>query len=107
MDEEEDAAAHFSSLEQSDDEDDDAMPDWAGSLFTAWQMLRNDRQFFDMGGCSGIRYAAISAYAADHGIAPDHFGEFLTFLRVMDDEYVAFSSERAKEAAERAKSGNS
>lgn len=107
MDEEEDAAAHFSSRDQGEDEEVVAMPDWAGSIFNAWQMLKNDRQFFDMGGCSGIRYAAISAYAADHGVAPDEFGSFLTFLRVMDDEYVTFSAEKAKESADRAKSGNS
>lgn len=107
MAEEDDAAALFSQAEPLDEEERAEMPDWSGYLMTAWNQLRNDRNWGDLGGCSGIYYSAISAYAADHGIEGEFFGEFLIFLRVMDDEYVAFSAEQAKEAADRAKSGKS
>lgn len=83
------------------------MPEWSGYLVAAWNHLRDDRHWGDTGECGGIFYASISAYASDHGIAGDEFDRFLTFLRTIDDEFVAFSAEQAKQAIERAKSGSS
>ncbi|MBX9911203.1 MAG: hypothetical protein K2Z25_21175 [Beijerinckiaceae bacterium] len=107
MAEEEDAATFFSQAEPLDESEQAEMPEWSGYLMTAWNQLRNDRHWGDMGGCSGMFYAAMSAYARDHGLIGEELDEFLIFLRVMDDEYVAFSGEQAKEAADRAKSGKS
>ena len=85
------------------DEDAPEMPEWSGYLVTAWNALTNDRHRGDMGGCSGIYYQSISAYARDHGLMGDLFHDFYQFLRAMDDEYVAYSGEQAKAAAEKAK----
>ncbi len=102
MEEEADAAALLPDIVDALDENEVEMPEWSGYLFTAWKSLRHDRKYFDMGGCGGIYYSSISAYAGDHGLAGDPFAEFEFYLRVMDDEYVAFSGEKAKEAAEAA-----
>lgn len=104
MAEEGDAAAFFSAGDQEVVEL-PAMPEWSGYLVAAWNQLRDDRHWANTGECGGIYYTAISAYAADHGIIGEDFGRFLTFLRAIDDEFVAFSGEQAKQAVERAKSG--
>jgi hypothetical protein len=79
------------------------MPEWAGYLVGAWYALVNDRTPNEMGACSGIYYASISAYASDHGLSGAEFDDFYLFLRAMDDEYVTICGERAKEAMDRAK----
>lgn len=79
------------------------MPAWANHILAAWNDLSNDRERYDMGGCSGIFYASISAYARDHGLSGDGFSDFKLFLKAMDDEYVALTGEKAKEAADKAK----
>lgn len=85
------------------DEDAPEMPEWSGYLVEAWNALTHDRHRGDMGGCSGIYYQSISAYARDHGLMDEAFHEFESYLRVMDGEYVAYCAERAKEAADKAK----
>ncbi|KUL94326.1 hypothetical protein DK26_15040 [Bosea sp. WAO] len=101
MDEEPDAAEALG--DQIEEIEDDEMPPWAGYLFDAWNALTNDRHRGDMGGCSGIYYQSISAYARDHGLMGDIFPDFYLFLRAMDDEYVAYAAKQAKAAAEKAK----
>ncbi len=102
MEEEADAEALLPDAIEEFDDQTQQMPEWSGYLITAWQSLRHDRRYFDTGGCGGIYYASISAYAHDHGLVGDLFPDFETYLRVMDDEYVAFSAEKAKEAADKA-----
>lgn len=64
-------------------------PYWVG-----WHILRDDRHFGAMGGCSTIFYSAISRYAEDHGIDGTEFDIFLTLLRAMDAEYLLWMSEQ-------------
>lgn len=78
-------------------------PAWAGYLYAAWLTLRDDRFYGAMGGLGRIYYTAISAYAADHGIAGSGFHDFVTFITAMDDEYVAYSNELAKAESEKNK----
>lgn len=105
--EEDDAAAYFSQHDDVDEEESADMPAWSGYLVAAWNHLRDDRYWSQTGECGGIFYSAISAYAADHGIVGEFFSQFLTFLRAIDDAFVAYSAEQAKEAIERAKAGQS
>lgn len=100
MDEEPDAAEALG--DQLDALEEDEMPSWAGYLVEAWNALLHDRHRSDMGGCSGIFYRSISAYARDHGLVGDLFHDFHLFLRAMDDEYVAYSAQKARDAADRA-----
>lgn len=79
------------------------MPSWADYILKAWNALTNDRARYEMGGCSGIWYASISAYARDHGLSGDGFSDFELFFKAMDDEYVSYTAEKAKEAADKAK----
>lgn len=58
-----------------------------------------------MGGLTGIHYAAVSAYARDHGITGEAFALFHAFVTALDDEYVAFEADRAKAEAERRERG--
>lgn len=78
-------------------------PVWAGHLYAAWQLLRDDRFYGAMGGLGRIYYSAISAYAADHHICGSDLHDFVTFLAAMDDEYVAIMTEKQKADAEKAK----
>jgi hypothetical protein len=49
-----------------------------------------------MGGMSRIFFTAIDRYATRHGIAGGAFDDFLFFLHVLDDEYVAWMNEKTK-----------
>lgn len=70
------------------------------TYWVAWHMLRDDRHFGAMGGCSGIYYSAISRYASDHGIRDDEFHVFVVLIRAMDAEFLAWSSEQSKKPPE-------
>jgi hypothetical protein len=62
----------------------------------AWNTLRDERFFGSMGGMGRIYYTAISRYALDHGITDEHF---VTFVYVIDDEFIAWSAEEAAKNA--------
>jgi hypothetical protein len=71
-----------------------AWPIWSGYLQRAWQALKDDRFYGSMGGMSRIYYTAISRYAEDHGI---ELQPFFTFITAMDDVYLAYAFEKAKQ----------
>ena len=48
-----------------------------------------------MGGMGRIYYTAISQYARDNNIELE---PFVTFIHAMDDVYIAFASEKQKQA---------
>lgn len=54
-----------------------------------------------MGGTGRIYYSSISRYASDLGMTGQAFQTFVTLIRAMDDEYLAFVEERQKEQAEK------
>jgi len=66
------------------------------TYWTAWHILRDDRHFGAMGGCSGIYYSAMSQYARDHEIRGAEFQIFLILVRAMDAEYMVWISEKQK-----------
>lgn len=70
-------------------------PVWSGYLQRAWQVLHDDRFFGAMGGMGRIYYTAISQYARDHNIELE---PFVTFIHAMDDVYIAYASEKQKQA---------
>jgi len=76
---------------------------WANMYFSAFNALRDDRQYSDSGGCARISYLAIDRWAARHQIQDDEFGIFHALIRAMDDEYVAWFDEEAAKAAEKAR----
>lgn len=45
-----------------------------------------------------ISYVAISAYARDHGIVGNEFGDFLRIIHKLDEVFLKFEGELAKEA---------
>ena len=57
----------------------------------------HDRQYGAFGGAAPVSYVAISAYAADFGIAGDAFDVFLRLIGALDAEYLAHL-ERTKPA---------
>lgn len=69
-------------------------PEWSGYIQHAWQMLRDDRHYGAMGGMGAIYYTAMSQYAHDHQLEIEPFA---TFLNAMDEEYVLYCAEQAKE----------
>ena len=56
--------------------------------------MRDDRQFGAMGGCSGISYVAMSAYASDHSICGGDLQIFTVLIKAMDAEYLQWLAER-------------
>lgn len=72
-----------------------AWPEWSGYLQRAWQVLHDDRFFGAMGGMGRIYYTAISQYARDNNIELE---PFVTFIHAMDDVYIAYASEKQKQA---------
>lgn len=95
--EEADAAAFFAGKEQEIERPNDAQwPPWAGYLYQAWQTLRDDRHYGSMGGLGRIYFTAIERYAERHEIDGSAFDDFLLFVRVIDDEYVAVVNEKMK-----------
>jgi hypothetical protein len=76
----------------------DAEPeDWHAPLWQAWETLRYDRPYLAMGGEMPVTFAAINAYAARYGIVGQDFDEFFTLFRAIDDEWLAWVTEKAKE----------
>lgn len=71
--------------------------------FTAFNALRDDRQYSENGACGRISYLAIDRWADRHQISDDEFGIFHTLIRAMDDEYVAWFGEEAAKQAEKDK----
>lgn len=69
-------------------------PEWSGYLQQAWQALKDDRFYGAMGGMSRIYYTAVSRYAEDNGIELE---PFLTFINAMDEVYMAYAFEKAKQ----------
>lgn len=61
----------------------------------AWNTLRDDRFYGSMGGMGTIYYTAIRTYAEDHNIP---MYPFLTFIRAMDETFMAVCAEKQKEA---------
>jgi hypothetical protein len=57
-----------------------------------------------MGGLGRIWFSSICDYAEKHGIAGQVFDDLLTFIRAIDDEYIAVQNERAKAEADKATS---
>lgn len=103
IDEEPDAAALFAGREKDIERPDDAQwPVWSGYVQHAWQELRDDRFYGAMGGMGRIYFAAINDYALRYEIVGSAFEDFKTFLRALDDEYIAHVSEKQK--AEQTKS---
>lgn len=102
MEEESDAAAIFGGdkLERPDEA---KWPLWSGYLQSAFHELRDDRHYGAMGGLGRIYFQAINAYAERYGIDGSAFDEFLTFMRAIDDEYMAVQNERAKAEADKHK----
>lgn len=49
-----------------------------------------------MGGLGRIYYRALSLYAGDHGICGSAFVVFVTFVRAMDEEFIAWMNEKQK-----------
>jgi hypothetical protein len=77
--------------------------EWANMYFSAFNALRDDRQYSDAGACARISYLAIDSWARRHQISDEEFGIFHTLIRAMDDEYVAWLGEESEKAAAAAK----
>ncbi len=77
----------------------DAEPEeWHGQLWRAWDALRYDRTYLPMGGGElPVFFSSIDGYAQRYGIAGQDFDEFLILFRAIDDEWLTWCSERAKE----------
>lgn len=104
IEEEADAAAFFAGREDEIERPHDAQwPDWSGYIQAAFHELRDDRFYGAMGGLGRIYFSAIDAYAQRCGIGAEIFDQFLTFMRAIDDEYVAVMTERAKAEMEKNK----
>jgi hypothetical protein len=71
-------------------------PSWSGYLQLAWHVLRDDRYYGAMGGMGRIYYTALSRYASDHDIELE---PFVTFMHAMDNVYLEYESEKAKQEA--------
>jgi hypothetical protein len=78
-------------------------PDWSQPYRDAFEELRDDRFYGAMGGMSRIYSTSIDAYARRFGIDGTAFEHFSTFVRAIDDEYVAVQLERAEREAEKTK----
>lgn len=76
-------------------------PAWSGSIYRAWQALRDDRHYGAMGGLGRIYFTAKDRYAERYGIEGDEFDDFLMFIDAMDEEYVAVSNEKQKAESEK------
>jgi hypothetical protein len=72
------------------------MPPWAGIYLRAWNALRHDRGYPAPGYPGRIYYRSISAYAHDSGLQGDDFVEFVHFLTVLDEEFLAVTAENMK-----------
>jgi hypothetical protein len=67
----------------------------------AWQTLRDDRHYGDMGGAGRIYFTAIERYASRYDIAGTDFDQFVTIILEMDAEYLIYLNEKAKADQER------
>lgn len=102
MEEESDAAAIFGG-DALDRPEEARWPPWSGHIQSAFHELRDDRFYGAMGGLGRIYFHVISTYAQRYAIEGDGFDRFLTFLRAIDDEYVAVQNERAKAESDKHK----
>lgn len=95
------AALYAGREEEIDRPDDSQWPVWSGYVQAAWHELRDDRFYGAMGGMGRIYFAAIDIYAARYNIDGSAFDDFVTFIRALDDEYIAHETKKQK--AEQAK----
>jgi hypothetical protein len=80
----------------------DAAPElWHDFYWRAFEALRYDRQYGALGGESPISFLAIDAYARRYGIESDAFDRFLRLVNAIDDEWMKWRAERAKESGGR------
>lgn len=87
----------FAGREAEIDRPEDAQwPVWAGYVRAAWHELRDDRFYGAMGGMGRIYFAAMDTYAQRYEIAGSDFDNFVTFMRALDDEYIAHMNEKQK-----------
>lgn len=70
--------------------------------FTAFNAVRDDRQYGDSGGAGRISFIAIECWARLHQMNVGDFFIFHTLMREMDEEYIVWLNEEAKKAADKA-----
>lgn len=66
---------------------------WHELYFQAFDSLRYDRFYGQMGGEMPIYYTAISQYCRDHGIAGDDWRRFMTMINAIDAEHLKLRTE--------------
>lgn len=70
---------------------------WHDFYWRAFDLLRYDRQYGAWGGESPISFVAIDAYARRYGIDGEAFDRFVSLINAVDDEWLGWKAERAKE----------
>lgn len=70
---------------------------WHDFYWRAFEALRYDRQYGAFGGESPIGFVAIDAYARRYGIDGDAFDRFMRLVNAIDDEWLGWKAERAKD----------
>lgn len=76
----------------------DAAPElWHDFYWRAFEALRYDRHYGAWGGESPIAFVAIDAYARRYGIEGEAFDRFIGLINAIDDEWLSWKAERAKE----------
>lgn len=76
----------------------DAAPElWHDFYWRAFEALRYDRQYGAFGGESPISFLAIDAYARRYGIDGEGFDRFLSLVNAVDDTWLDWKAEKAKE----------
>lgn len=100
IEEDADAAEFFAGREQDFTRPTDAeWPAWSGWIREAWRALSEDRFYGAMGGVGRVYFTAKDAYAARFGIVGEAFEHFLILFDALDDVYVEFTNDQAREKA--------
>jgi hypothetical protein len=93
-----DAAAHFAANQSEIKEPPEPIFEYLLCYWQAWQSLKDDRPIDGFGGVGRIYYQALSQYARDTGFNGEELPLFMTMLRSLDSEYIAWVIEERPKA---------
>lgn len=96
VDDDPDAAAFFATAET--EEAPESIFEYLQCYWQAWQALKDDRPVDGFGGVGRIYYQALSQYARDMGFVGEELPMFMTMLRALDGEYIAWVAEERRKA---------